>query len=210
MFGKLRQTQAGDPFELDAPVVVQTSGGTETRQVRLHGAEQPFEIRTQQRPLQLQVDPQFDLFRLLDPRETPASIGQIFGEQRILAVLPSSADDTLLGHYRELIDGWRSESHEIDERLDNQLERLPADRGVWVIGRDNRFAETLFVGASIDGLEVSRTTIELAGDTASTADHSFVVVRRHPARSEPGSRNISGTGSRKARGSTFRRFRVQA
>ena len=32
--------------------------------------------------------PSFDVFRLLDPRETPASIGQIFGEPRILAVLP--------------------------------------------------------------------------------------------------------------------------
>ncbi len=38
----------------------------------------------------------FDVFRYLDPCETPASIGPVFGEPRILAVLPVSAAEGVM------------------------------------------------------------------------------------------------------------------
>ena len=70
---------------------MQTERGLTTATVRLDKAERPFTIATESRPLALSVDPYFDVFRRLDPRETPPSIGQIFGEPSILAVLPSDA-----------------------------------------------------------------------------------------------------------------------
>ncbi|MEZ6019887.1 MAG: hypothetical protein R3F17_07225 [Planctomycetota bacterium] len=42
------------------------------------------------RPLALSIDLDFDVFRLLDPLETPATIGQLFGASEVLAVLPSA------------------------------------------------------------------------------------------------------------------------
>jgi len=89
--GVLRQTQGGDPFAVDVPVVVQTAKGIVRQTVHLESVEQAFSITVPDTPVRLHVDPRFDLFRKLDPRETPPSIGQIFGEPRILAVLPSSA-----------------------------------------------------------------------------------------------------------------------
>ena len=55
----------------------------------------------------------FDVFRRLDPRETPPSIGQIFGEPSILAVLPSDAGAAELDAYRALLKGWQSDAHAI-------------------------------------------------------------------------------------------------
>ena len=40
--GVLRQTQGGEPFAVDVPVVVQTAKGVERQVVRMDGAEQPF------------------------------------------------------------------------------------------------------------------------------------------------------------------------
>jgi hypothetical protein len=119
--GVLRQAQKGAPVQLDVPVVMQTATGAVVDTLRSETASTPFAFRTAARPLALQVDPSFDLFRLLDPRETPASIGQIFGEPRILAVLPAKAPAAEIAAYRALVEGWRSESHQPEFTTDAEL-----------------------------------------------------------------------------------------
>ncbi|MGB6001615.1 MAG: M1 family aminopeptidase, partial [Thermoanaerobaculia bacterium] len=69
--GTLAQTQKGEPLMVDVPIAVETESGVERLVVRLEGEEAGFAVTTAARPLALQVDPQFDVFRLLDPRETP-------------------------------------------------------------------------------------------------------------------------------------------
>ena len=86
--GVLRQTQGGEPFAVDVPVVVQTGKGARARSCTSRRRSSRSPSRWPTRPLMVHVDPRFDVFRKLDPRETPPSIGQIFGEPRILAVLP--------------------------------------------------------------------------------------------------------------------------
>ena len=106
--------------------------------MRLDKAEQVFSIAAEGRPLALSVDPYFDVFRRLDPRETPPSIGQIFGEPAILAVLPSDAGEAAIAAYRGLLKGWQSDAHRITVVLDSDVKALPADRAAWIIGRTNR------------------------------------------------------------------------
>jgi aminopeptidase N len=180
--GVLKETQPGTPLLLDVPVVVQTSGAPASVTVRIEGREAPFQVKTDSQPVALHVDPWFDVFRLLDPRETPPSIGQIFGEPRILAVLPSDAGSGEVEGYRALVEGWRSESHQPEIRTDAEVTELPADRAVWLLGRTNRLAARLFSsgsGFTIDGQElvVEREAMPLAG-------HSAVIVRRHPGNVE--------------------------
>jgi hypothetical protein len=178
--GSLLQVQGGAPFPLEVPLVVQTAGGEQTSAVRIDEARAPFSLQVEERPLALHVDPSFDLFRLLDPRETPPSLGQLFGEPAILALLPSSAPPDRLGALRTLLDGWRSESHEIECRLDSEIEELPSDRSVWILGRENRFAGPLFGSGEVDGLEPSADGITLGQERAPWDGHSVVAVRRHP------------------------------
>jgi hypothetical protein len=139
-------------------------------------------VHTDAEPVALHVDPSFDVFRLLDPRETAPSIGQIFGEPKVLAVLPSAAPAAEQEAYRKLIEGWRSEAHEPEIRTDAELAQLPEDRAVWLLGRGNALAAKLFasgVDFTIDGtrLAVERESMPLAG-------HAVVVIRRHPANLE--------------------------
>jgi hypothetical protein len=180
--GTLEQTQAGPPLALEVPVVVQTQGALARASVRLEAAQAAFSVAAEAPPLALHVDPAFDVFRLLDPRETPASIGQIFGEPRILALLPSRASAEQQAGYRALVEGWRSDAHQPEIRTDAEIRELPKDRAAWVLGRDNAFAARLFASGddyTLDGrkLTVERETIPLAG-------HVGVIVRRHPANLE--------------------------
>ena len=181
---KLAQTQAVDPFILDVPVLIHTATGSRVETVRLSGREAEYQLSSDVRPLGISVDPGFDLFRHLDPRETPASIGQIFGDEAVLAILPSAADADRLEQYRQLMEGWRTGTHQVRMQLDSEVDALPADRAVWILGFDNRFASTLFAPAQNPGLDWNREQAELLGEAVVLANHSLVVVRRHPGNLE--------------------------
>lgn len=176
--GVLRQVQGGAPFELDVPVLVQTATGVISQSVRLDAAEKPFVITTSDAPLALLVDPYFDVFRKLDYRETPSSIGMIFGEPRILAVLPAAATEAEAKAYRELLAGWQSDTHAIDIALDSELRALPVDRAVWLCGRGNRFAGALF--APRPGFELGASELSVDGERIALAGHTVVLTARHP------------------------------
>jgi aminopeptidase N len=176
--GRLEQVQPGPPLLLDVPIVVQTPGKPAATTVRMETGEADFVVTTEARPVALHVDPGFDLFRLLDPRETPPSLGQIFGEPRVLAILPAKAQPAEIERYRALVEGWRSESHAPEFLSDADVAELPSDRAVWLLGRNNALAARLFASGgdyAIDGqrLVVDREEMPLAG-------HSLVIVRRHP------------------------------
>ena len=181
VMGRIGQTQDSEPFLLDVPMVLQTEAGLETSTVRLDGRATPFQLSSTQRPQALYVDPDFDLFRLLDPREIPPSIGQIFGEPQILAVLPDSASDDERRGYRELMQAWNHDDHVIEVKTDTEVEALPADRAVWVLGHDNRFVTELFASEPALGYKVSPDGLRTQGEEIPYADHSLVVIRRHPA-----------------------------
>jgi len=176
--GVLRQTQPGEPFVLDVPVVVQTAGVAVTEVVRLDGREVSFAVRTAERPVALHVDPEFDLFRRLDPRETPPSIGQIFGEPKVLAVLPASASEAERAAWRALIEGWRSDTHDPEIRTDAEVVDLPKDRSVWLLGSSNRLAALLLLPPGEATLAASELTVR--GESVARTGHSIVLVARHP------------------------------
>jgi len=180
--GLLRQSQPGAPFVMDVPIVIQTDGGVTASRIRMDKAEQSFSIATDARPLALSVDPRFDVFRRLDPRETPPSIGQIFGEPSILAVLPSDAGAEALNAYRALLKGWQSDSHAITINLDTEVKDLPADRAVWIVGRTNRLAVKLF--ADRPGVVVDAQQAVIDGEKMPLAGHTLVATFRHPGNVE--------------------------
>jgi len=176
--GRLLETQEGEPFALEVPVAVQTAGATVETTVALAATSAPFAIRTADRPLVLRVDPAFDLFRRLDPREIPPSIGQIFGEPHVLAVLPADASAEESAAWRALMESWRTDAHAPEFTTDADLAGLPADRAVWLLGRANRLAPRLLAG--VPGLRLEGDAIAVDAESIPYAGHSAVVVIRHP------------------------------
>jgi hypothetical protein len=134
-------------------------------------------------PLVVHVDPWFDVFRKLDPRETPPSVGQIFGEPRVLAVLPSGAPASEIAAWRELFRGWQSGSHAIEMKLDTEVTDLPADRAVWVAGRSNRWASRV-LAAGPHGLSVGESAVVIDGMSIALAKNTLVLTARHPGNVE--------------------------
>ncbi len=175
--GTLRQLQKEAPFALEVPVAVVTEKGTVRKVVSLDGREARFEVATDAEPLGLAADPQFDLFRKLDPREIPPSIGQLFGEPKLLAILSAGLAPEEDAAWRALFSAWTTPTHAIEVKLETEVDALPADRAVWIVGRANRHA-SLF--AKQDGLALGATDLTALGEKVALAAHTFVLVARHP------------------------------
>jgi aminopeptidase N len=185
--------RTGRPTRLDVPVVVQDARGVSAHVVAMTGRTAAFEIASTERPLALHVDPYFDLFRRLDPRETPPSISQLFGEPRVVAVLPSRAPAAALTAYRALLKGWETGTHRIDVRLDTDVRAIPADTSVWLVGRENAHAAPLF--STHRGVDRSRRPAARRPARA--------VRRAHRRRHRPPSR-VGREGRRLDRGGSAR------
>ena len=178
--GKLLQQQAAGPWELAVPLVLITSAGSSRHVIQSSTAATDFEIRVDAEPPSLSMDPEFDVFRRLDARETAPSIGQVFGEDRVLAVLPADAPAAERQAYESLIRGWESPAQSADFVLDSELESLPTDRGVWLLGRDNRIARALFSDNAIARVTIGDDHLRIADTKLKDSGSSTVLLARNP------------------------------
>lgn len=176
--GVIRQRQAG-PYDLEVPVVVSTAAGPVIAKIRSRDAVTTFSVETTSEPTAVSVDPAFDVFRMLDPRETAPSIGQLFGASEVVAVLPSEpAADT--EKWRSALAAWQSPANKITVVTDKEIKKLPANRSVWLLGRQNRFAASLFASEPALGLSVSNSGVRVGDAELPFAGHSHVLTHRHP------------------------------
>jgi hypothetical protein len=185
----LRQVQPGDAYRMRIPLAVTLVGQREALQVDLEmtGREHTFDLSVPAKPLRVDVDPEFDLFRRLDRREIPPALTQAFGAERAVIVLPAEATQDLLESYRSLANFLsRTGPGSVEITDDGALEDLPAGAAVWLLGWDNRFFESIrgafadyglgFRGGESGGVEFNDPArTELDRDSK-----AVVLVGRHP------------------------------
>src|SRR6266540_1638841 len=177
----LAQTQAGDPYVLDVPVylTVPSSPQAVRRTVHLAERRQRFTLPLDEAPARVDVDPEYDVFRRVDPAELPPALSGVFGAQRRVIVLPSSAPAELRAAYAALAGSWKNAGTEIV--TDAELASIPPGKAVWIRGWENRLRP--IVGKALAPNEATLDERELrAGKTVlSRRDRSVVVAVRSPA-----------------------------
>lgn len=179
--GRLVQAQEGAAYVLQVPVVVQLAGAARPfeAEVAMDAKEVSFDLLVPGEPVRVAADPAFDLFRRLHREELPPSLGQVFGAERALFVLPSAPDQAQRSACRELAEAWAGSYAEADIALDRALQRLPDDRAVWLLGWDNRFRPRF---AAALGERARLTAGEAAWDgyTWRRPEHALALVARDP------------------------------
>jgi aminopeptidase N len=147
-------------------------------QIELSQKQQTIHVSVPARPWRLQVDPEFDVFRRLDPTELPPTLSEALGADTLLMVLPSSAPAEVRAAYQRLAQSWADSDAGIEIRWDKDLPQLPAKRAVWLLGWENRF--TGQVGESVGAqLSLSKDSATLAGQTLNHQDRSVVISAHH-------------------------------
>jgi hypothetical protein len=181
----LEQTQAGDPYRLRVPVAISVEGLSEAVVAVVEMAGRTVEATLPGlpgRPLRVDVDPAFDLFRRLDRSEMPPAMSQAFGADKALVLVPAGAPPALAAAYRTLA---RALEHagpgEVEVREDRQVDELPRDRAVFLLGWENRFLPALRAALAGYDAAIGERDVRLEGSTLPRRGHAFVFTARHPA-----------------------------
>jgi hypothetical protein len=179
----IEQVQDEAPYVLQVPLAIRLEDRQRAWQttVRLAEKRNAIELELPARPLQLDVDPQFDVFRRLYRNETPPAISQLLGSERILVVLSEKEPEGLASAYESLARAWEAGQPErIEVVADTDLEELPVDRGVWLFGWHNRFRPLLDRALADYDYADRGTAVQIHGTSLGKEDHAIVVQGRRP------------------------------
>jgi hypothetical protein len=181
--GVLSQTQEEEPFPVRIPLVVTLEGREEAVRtvVGMKGRETELDLSFRERPLRVDVDPEFDVFRRLDRGEIPPAFTKAFGASRVLVLLPSGAGKAFREAYGKLAESLRRAGPaDVTVGLDSDIASLPKDRTVWLLGWENRFLDQAKAAAASHGAEISREGVRLEGTRIPREGGAFALAVRHP------------------------------
>jgi aminopeptidase N len=183
----LEQVQKNRNYSLRVPLAVTMKGESRVYQTHLEMKDKvhKIELKLPDKPLRLDVDPEFDVFRRLDRNEIPPALSQVYGANKILVVLPSQ-EKSLIDGYKEFTDSLSRSYDEVEIKMDDHIQELPVDRSVWILGWENsflqRFSSTLKdYGVTLDGKEVN-----IGDKHLNRKEHSLALATRHPANPDLG------------------------
>lgn len=182
----LVQQQLDEPFQLQVPVVVylESQDDPHVEMVSMTSQQTDISITFDTRPLRIEIDPMFDLFRRLDDKEIPAALSQGFGAERVLMLLPSKADKRVLNEYRAMAEMWQQSQPGVWQvKLDSEIDTLPSDRAVWILGWENRFSNSVKKALKEQDVTLTGNTLNIKEKSFSITNHSAMLTARHPQNS---------------------------
>jgi len=181
----LEQKQKADVFIVDIPIVIATPKGLETFIVNMKDRKQDFEFELSSEPLKLAVDPQYDVFRFLDPMEVPPTWSKILASKENLVVLPAKAEASKKQLYKDFIDQWKAaDNDEFEVVFDNELTMLPVNKTIWIIGFENKFADKINVAVSDSHSSLQGDSVVFENRATAKQNHSFVLTVYNDLNSE--------------------------
>ncbi len=115
--------QNGDElYRLLIPVKISWSDSSfEMKNVWLEKPEQYYDFTASKKPVQLAVDPDYDVFRKLKRSEIPPTLAEIYAEERAHVVLPDKCSPSKLDVYRTFAQTFTEGEDELSIREVNEL-----------------------------------------------------------------------------------------
>jgi hypothetical protein len=179
----IEQLQSGPAYHLRLPVAVHLDGVDQAyqTQISIGHRQQTLALTLPARPVQLDVDPEFDVFRRLHRNEIPPAVSQAMGAEQVLVVIADQAPAGLKQAYRALAERWQQEKPgHIIVVSDTGVETLPDDRAVWLFGWHNRFRPQLDAALQAYDFVADGNSVRIAGTTLTQQTHSLAVLARQP------------------------------
>jgi hypothetical protein len=177
----LEQTQEGDVYHLRVPLAVTMQGQAKALQqdIEMKSQRQDYAIDLPAKPLRVDIDPEFDVFRTLAREETPPAFTELFGSQNMLVVLPSKADKILRPAYEAFAaDLQRMGPDNVLIKYDSEIASLPQDQVVTLVGWRNRFYQEFATAIQNYDVALSDGSMEIAGEIVKNDALSVALITR--------------------------------
>lgn len=176
---RLQQIQQGGAYQLEVPIALYYEGEPEAlvKTVAMQDREAVIEIDNFQALQAVVADPYFDVFRRLDIAEMPPTIRALFGAEQIQFIVPEQNREQWLNMV-----AFFSADPAIEAEIvyAENFRRLPTDKSVWVLGKDNPAQRFVEDSVSLYGVRFSDTALSMLGSELPFANRSTVLTAMHP------------------------------
>ncbi|MBI5749735.1 MAG: hypothetical protein HZA00_11495 [Nitrospinae bacterium] len=154
-------TQDEKSYMLNIPVEIKTEREKIRKVVKIKNKEESINIKTNDRPLVLTIDPDADIFRHLHREELPPTISRVIGDKNKIIVLPTGGDKELIDTYKE-ISGVFSEGKPL---IKNDVDLTPEDiknNALYIFGGldENKVLERL-IDKLPEGVSIGRDKVTI-------------------------------------------------
>jgi aminopeptidase N len=182
---EINQTQPDAPYRLQVPLEVRLSDSkTPERQViELTGRRTVTSLDFASRPVTLTLDPTYDVFRLLDPAETPSSLGRLFGARKQLLVVPTGIAPVQRQAWEKLAAAWSAQYQNVELVDDSTLTQLPPDAAVWLLGWENKLLTNHQARFNAVTQQLSSSGAKINGRLLNTTEYAVVLLDPDNSRS---------------------------
>ena len=134
----LEQVQDGDTFRMDIPVRLYFENDSSSVSV-LHDVNKEMyhaRVQTNARPERFAIDPEYNVFRSLDPLEAPPTFSGFYGAEQLAVILPPP-DDPMRDAYQQLAESLLSRSEPTFIEPDDLSEHDLTGLSILRFGRKN-------------------------------------------------------------------------
>ncbi|HKZ56724.1 MAG TPA: M20/M25/M40 family metallo-hydrolase, partial [Thermodesulfovibrionales bacterium] len=180
----VEQVQAEEAYHLKVPVAVRMEGQNKAYQTVAVMNKKRLEltIRLHSQPLRLDIDPDFDVFRRLDRNEIPPALSQALGAKKMIILLPSSANERLLKSYQEFAKVLSDSGPDtVEIKFDKEIQKLPSDYSVTILGWENHFAKEALSALSEYEAAIDESQIIIGNTRTQREKHSVVFTGWNPS-----------------------------
>ncbi|MCW9079317.1 MAG: hypothetical protein OQK74_09100, partial [Gammaproteobacteria bacterium] len=150
------------PFVFDLPVAITLEGEDSARSIRLRvdSLQNRFDLEFAQRPLRIDIDPEYDVLRYLDPSEQPPALNRLFGGDSWL-VIPTAAAPPMQDAWEDLAREWKKRYPGLRTITDMKARGLDPQANRILLGWDNQLLSTAMKAFELDdqALEPGRAVI---------------------------------------------------
>ena len=176
----LKQIQDEDVFFLDVPLVVITKAGSKTEIVEMNEREAKYNISVDEEPLKILVDPQFDLMRKLDPKESSPTFTKAYGAEKTLIVLPGK-NESEYQQYKDFTDLWiKGSENKFTVRTQDEVDDLSADETIMLLGMKNKFTSVINDAMRGYNSEILSNGVKYGKREIPSEDNSFFISVANP------------------------------
>ena len=176
----LNQIQEEDAFSLDVPLAIVTDKGTSEQSVIMDNKSQSYSIGVDGKVLKVQIDPHFDVFRTLDPRESPPAFTKAYGADKTTIILPAKTDKRY-ALYQDLATKWsQAKTDKFKIIAQEDIETLPINQGVMILGLENKFSTVVNTALKQYDSTLNPASVNYGKRTLKTDNNSFFIAVANP------------------------------
>jgi len=177
-----RQTQSEPAFIFKLPIAVWlTSKQKPTiKNINISKKKQISLIPFESKPLKVMLDPYHEVFRRLNPKEIPPSLGKAYGAEIKSTVFPeNNTPNELSSGYKLFYKSLETTPSPPHTSFEKKSQSISTTSNVWVFGKNNKLSKRIKTQLSSYDVEVNEQGVTLEGSYFNWENHSFIFAVSH-------------------------------